>query len=87
MAGYWPLDDSLISHLQMLDPLRGASKELAAACDRRNDALMASRERELSNHFMSAGADNFNAVHGIESFSYTNAKHWPTAFGKPSVSA
>lgn len=79
VAGYFPLDDTLIQHLQMIDPLRGASKELAAAADRRNDALMASAERQLSNTVMAHGADHYNEVVGIPQFSYEKATCWPTS--------
>lgn len=78
VAGYFPLDDSLITHLQMIDPLRGASKELADAADRRNAAKLASEERHLSNIVEAHGADHYADIVGIPQFSYTNAKHWPT---------
>ncbi len=80
VAGYFPLDDSLITHLQMLDPLRGASKELVAAADRRNEALMASAERKLSNTVTAHGADHFNELFDIKQFAYSGAKHWPSSF-------
>lgn len=80
VAGYFPLDDSLITHLQMLDPLRGASKELAQAADLRNEALLNSLERKFSNEILAHGSDNYDALVGIPHFGYSQAKHWPTEF-------
>ncbi len=81
VAGFWPLDDTLIAHLQKIDPLRGASKELAAAADRRNEAKLAAEERKLSNIVTSAGADRYNSLVGIPQFGFSDAKLWPSDLG------
>lgn len=87
VAGFWPLDDTLIEHLQKIDPLRGASKELAAAADRRNEALLASQEREFSNKILAHGSDHYNELVGIPSFGYSTAKCWPAGLGPKQVGA
>lgn len=81
VAGFWPLDDTLITHLQMIDPLRGASKELAAAADRRNEARLAQAERDFSNTIYAQGADHYNEMVGIPQFGYSTAKGWPSDMG------
>lgn len=71
VAGFWPLNDLLIEHLRKLDPLRGASEELAAEADRRNKALMKSLEADVSNQGMAALDDNYNRLVGIQQVGYT----------------
>lgn len=74
-AGFWPLDDSLIDHLRKIDPLRGAAKELTAAADRRNQARLASAERELTTHVEAVGAENFNRLVGIQQVGFSGKEH------------
>jgi hypothetical protein len=70
-AGYWPLDDSLIDHLRMLDPHRGAQLDLARAIDERN-ALREEREIDSAIDQGHAGAsDHYNNLVGIEQVGYT----------------
>lgn len=81
VAGYWPLDDSLLDHLRKIDPLRGASAELAAAADRRNAAHLASLEAKMSNEIYAHGAENYDALVGIPHFGYSTSKLWPADLG------
>ncbi len=78
VVGYWPLDDTLIAHLQMIDPLRGGSEELAKAADRRNEALLASEEQKYLNNITAKGAEHFNELFQIQQFSYEKATSWPS---------
>ena len=70
-AAYFPLSESLIDYLKKIDPERGATKELAEAADRYNQAMLASRERDLSNTIEASTKENFNQLVGIPSVGYT----------------
>lgn len=87
VAGYWPLDDSLIDHLKKIDPLRGASQRLAKEADLANARRLASLEADFSNTIYAHGADHYAELVGIPQFGYSHAKHWPTDLGpQPSAS-
>lgn len=73
VAGYYPLEgDALIQHLRRLDPERGASVELARDADRRNDARLASMERDALEASYGVSQD-FNRLFGIQQTGYTKA--------------
>lgn len=74
VAGYWPLNDTLIEHLRKIDPLRGASQELADEADRHNKMLMRSQENDALAPGEAAFSDDYNRIVGIESNSH---KHLP----------
>jgi hypothetical protein len=70
-AAYFPLGETLIDHLKKIDPERGATRELAEASDRQNRAVLASREREISNTIEASTKENFNRLVGIQQVGYT----------------
>lgn len=75
-AGYFPLEgDALIQHLRRLDPERGASLELAAEADRKNEALVASLERQSLDASYGISQD-FNRLFGIQSVGYTGKERY-----------
>lgn len=87
VAGYWPLDDALITHLQKLDhDLYRPVKERMAELNRRNEMRLEAAEREMSNQVYAAGADHYNDLVGISSFAFTNAACWPANLGPTPVS-
>lgn len=71
VAGYFPLNDNFINYLKERDPLRGASKELAAAMDRRNEALAKSAEQAHADRAVAAFDDSYRRVVGIPQTGYT----------------
>lgn len=71
VAGFWPLNDRLIEHLRKIDPLRGASDELAAEADRHNQMLLASQENDYVNHGNAAAEENYRRLVGIPMVGYT----------------
>lgn len=81
IAGYWPLDDSLIQRLQMLDPDRQHQRAIVQAMDDRNDARNTSMERGLSTHVTGVGDHFYNNLVGIPQFGYSHAKGWPSDLG------
>lgn len=70
-AGFWPLDDSLIQHLRMIDPLLDHQTEVAEAADRHNRLLLKSQEEDASRPGYSALSDKYNNLVGIEQVGYT----------------
>lgn len=73
-AGYFPLDDNFITYLRQRDPLRGASKELAEAIDRRNKAMIEAKERETLNNSTAAFGEKYNKLVGIPQVGYTGVE-------------
>jgi hypothetical protein len=71
VAGYWPLDDSLIAHLQMIDPLRDGQTELAEAADRHNRMLLQSQEDAAVAPGYAYADENYNRLVGIPQVGYT----------------
>lgn len=84
VAGFWPLDDSLIDHLKKLDPESDYSRNLAKDIDRRNQQREASQEADLSNTVKSAGSEHFDSIVGIPHFGFSTAKQWPADLGPQS---
>jgi hypothetical protein len=64
-AGYWPLDDNLIRHLQKIDPLRGASEALAAEADRHNALLMETLVNDAVAPGLASAEERYNRMVGI----------------------
>lgn len=71
VAGFWPLDDALITHLQKIDPLRGKQDEIAEAADRRNRLLVQSRENDAFAPGNAYAEEAYNRMVGIPQVGYT----------------
>lgn len=71
IAGFWPLDDTLITHLKKINPKRGGQKELAEEADRRNRLLVQSMEEDAFRDGYAAFDDNYNRLVGIPQVGYT----------------
>jgi len=79
-AGFFPLDDTLITYLKAIDPLRGASRELRAKVDAHNAAFTAQQRQAVLDKTYAAGADDFNRIAGIPNVGYTGpAPMWADA--------
>lgn len=74
VAGYWPLDDNLITHLRKIDPLRDASTELRDEADRHNRVLLKSQEEAAFAPGLDKFNEDYNQIVGIES---NTSKHLP----------
>ena len=70
-AGFFPLDDTLITYLKAMDPLRGASRELRAKVDAHNERYTKAQRQAVLDRTYAAGADNFNRIAGIPNVGYT----------------
>lgn len=82
VAGYFPLDDSLIDHLKKIDPDGNHSRNITKEIDQRNQAREMSNERDMSNIVESAGNDHYDQLVGIPHFGYSQAKLWPSDLGQ-----
>lgn len=71
VAGFWPLNDNLITHLQKIDPLRGAQQELTEAADRYNQLLLKAAEDEAMAPGFAAMDENYRRLVGIPMVGYT----------------
>lgn len=69
-AGFFPLDDSLIDYLRMIDPMRGASKEMRAKIDAHNDKFTAAQRQKVLDDAWAAGSDDFTRIAGIPTLGY-----------------
>ncbi len=76
-AGYFPLDSTLIDYLKMIDPMRGASKEMRAKIDAHNDKFTAAQRQKVLDEAVAAGHDDFNRIAGIPEFGYGGSKILP----------
>lgn len=81
VAGYFPLDDSLIEHLKKIDPEGTYAQNLTKDIDRRNQQRDTSLERGLTTTVEGHADERFNQVVGIESFGYSTTKMWPSDMG------
>ena len=70
-AGFFPLDDTLITHLQSIDPLKGMSKALRNKIDAHNESFTASQRQAVLDHAYSRGAEDFARIAGIPSVGFT----------------
>lgn len=75
VAGFWPLNDRLISHLQKIDPLRADQTEQARAADRYNRLMMESEDNAIINAGVARGYEKFNRIAGIQSVGYTGKEY------------
>lgn len=71
VAGFWPLDDTLLDYLRKIDPLRGKQSEQAEEADRHNQFLLASQENDAMAPGYAAFDDNYNRLVGIPQVGYT----------------
>lgn len=71
VAGFWPLDDSLIDHLRKIDPLRDGQSELAEEADRHNRMLLQAEEDAAVAPGFAYADENFNRLVGIPQVGYT----------------
>lgn len=79
-AGFFPLDDTLITYLKAMDPLRGASRELRAKVDAYNARHTEAQRQAVLDKAYAAGADDFNRIAGIPNVGYTGpAPMWADA--------
>lgn len=75
-AAYFPLDDTLITHLQAIDPLRGASRELRAKVEAHNAKLMQAQQQQVLNQLTDKASDDFTRIAGIPSVGYTGREQY-----------
>lgn len=75
-AAYFPLDDTLITHLQAIDPLRGASRELRAKVDAHNAKVMQAQQQRTLDQMTQAAGDDFSRIAGIPSVGYTGKEQF-----------
>ena len=70
-AGYFPLDDTLITYLQGMDPLKGMSKALRSKVDAHNEKHTAAKRQHVLDQTYAAGSDDFARIAGIPSVGHT----------------
>lgn len=71
-ACYFPLEgDSLIQHLQRIDPLRTWRDNMHLEADKQNDALLKQRERKFENDIEAITKDHYNRLVQIPQVGYT----------------
>jgi len=80
VAGFWPLDDTLIDHLRKIDPYRGAQKELTAVADQRNRLLLQAQENDAMAPGYAAADDLYRRLVGIPLTGYTGKELPGTTF-------
>ena len=71
IAGYFPLNDTLIEHLKKLDPERGASQRLNARVLANNIAHQSRLGQSVVNHASDKLRDDFSRIAGIPQVGYT----------------
>lgn len=76
-AGHFPLDDRLISYLQMIDPMRGASREMRNRINEHNANFTNEQRKKVLDQAEAATLDDFNRIAGIVSVGHTGKeKMW-----------
>lgn len=70
-AGFFPLDNSLIDYLKMIDPMRGASRELRDKINKHNADFTRAQQQKVLDDAVAAGSDDFARIAGIPSVGYT----------------
>ena len=70
-AGFFPLDDSLIQHLESIDPLKGMSRALRNKIDAHNEKYTADQRQKVLDDAWSKGAEDFNRIAGIPTKGYS----------------
>lgn len=81
IVGFFHLDDNLITHLRMIDPTRGRSKDLVRALDYRNERRLELAEEAAIGNGNAKANEDYNQLVGIPQFGYSHAKHWPSDMG------
>ena len=71
IAGYFPLNDTLIEHLKKLDPERGASQRLNARVLANNLAHQSRLGQSVVNDTSDKLRDDFSRIAGIPQVGYT----------------
>lgn len=71
VAGYFPLDETLIDYLARLDPERDASKRLRNEVDAANERLMQRQRQQVLEASLDVMNDDFARIAGIPSVGYT----------------
>jgi hypothetical protein len=74
-AGHFPLGDALLQHLRRIDPKRTWRAEVKEQLDERNRRLVASRERDYSNHIEATTLENYRDLVGIGQWGYNSSAH------------
>lgn len=69
VCGYWPLDDTLLTHLRKIDPTRDV--DLAAEADAQNVLLLKSMEDDAVAAGNAEASDLYNRIVGIPQVGYT----------------
>jgi len=72
---HWPLNDMLMQHLRMIDPLRDGPSKARDEADRATAAAAAGRQRDTSNAIESITKDNINQLGGFTVKGYTGREH------------
>lgn len=67
---YWPLNDSLIQYIRRIDAVLGHQENLKDELDARNDALIASMQRDALNEIDAISYDIRKTLGGIEQVGY-----------------
>lgn len=70
-AGFFPLDDTLITYLQAIDPMRGMSREMRNKINAHNDAIAEKMRQGVLNQTTDAAGDDFARIAGIPSVGFT----------------
>lgn len=70
-AGYFPLDDTLIAHLESIDPLKGMSRAMRNKIDAHNASHTAAQRQHVLDQAWAKGADDFTKIAGIQSVGHT----------------
>lgn len=64
-AGFYPLDDRLIDYLRMIDPMRGASRDLRNKINDHNQKFTDAQRAKVMGQLTDAAADDFDRIAGI----------------------
>lgn len=75
IAGYYPLNSSLIQHLKSIDPLRDGDKDMQKKLDQHNEKLTSSMQKKISQDAEDYTSDNLNRLMGILSVGYSGMKN------------
>jgi hypothetical protein len=71
VAGYYPLGDTLIDHLQFIDAGSGGTDRVFAAVKRHNDLVEHDNTMQLRRNVDAATRERFNRITGIHQNGYT----------------
>jgi hypothetical protein len=74
VAGYYPLNSSLINHLKEIDPIRNLDRDLIAEMNDRNEKIQEAQVKQLSKDAEDYSSDNINKLMGILQTGYSGMK-------------